>query len=82
MILFVFFQFLLFFPPDLYDRIVVSPSLRFSHTSNSFCSDTRPLSIDDEVVMSIDAEVLSSVNVEVVPSIDVEVLVLFDVEVG
>ena len=80
--MFLFFQFLLFFPPDLSDRVVVSPSLIFSHTSNSFCSDTRLMLIDDEVVMSIDVEVLLSVDVEIVPSIDVEVLVSFDVEVG
>ena len=52
LIIFLFFQF--FFSPDLSDRVVVFPSLRFPHTSNFFCSDTRPVSIDGEVVASID----------------------------
>ncbi|KAF3594175.1 hypothetical protein DY000_02022266 [Brassica cretica] len=60
MILFLFFQFLLFFPTDLSDRVVVSPSLRFPHTSNSFYSDMRPVSIDGEVIASIDAGLLVS----------------------
>ena len=51
LILFLFFQFLLFFPPDLSDRVVVSPSLRFPHTSNFFCYDMRPVSSEDEVVV-------------------------------
>ncbi|KAF3552057.1 hypothetical protein DY000_02006696 [Brassica cretica] len=60
MILFLFFQFLLFFPLDLSYRMVVSPSLRFPHTSNSFCYDMRPVSIDREVIASIDDGLLVS----------------------
>lgn len=60
LILFLFFQFILFFPPDLSDRVVASPSLRFPHTSNLFGSDTRPVSNDGEVVASIDAGLLMS----------------------
>ena len=54
LVLFLFFQFLLFFPPVLSDCVVVYPLERFSHTSNSFYSDMRPVSIDGEVVASID----------------------------
>ncbi|KAF3513316.1 hypothetical protein F2Q69_00007069 [Brassica cretica] len=45
---------------DLSDRVVVSPSLRFPHTSNLFGSDTRPVSIDGEVVASINVGLLMS----------------------
>ena len=55
-----FFQFLLLFPPDLSDRVVVPPSKRFRHTSYSFCSDTRWVSIDVEVIVLIDAGLLVS----------------------
>ena len=78
MILFIFFQFLLFFPPDLSDRVVVSPSLRFPHTSNSVYSDTRLVSIDDEVVVSIDGDAVVSIDGEVVVSIDAGLLVSID----
>ena len=60
LIIFLFFQFLIFFPPELSDRVVVSPSKIFPHTSNSFCYDTRPVSIDGEVVVSIDTSLLVS----------------------
>ena len=60
LVLFLFFQFHLFFPPYFSDHVVVSSSKRFLHTSNSFCSNTRPVSIDGEVVASIDAGLLVS----------------------
>lgn len=54
MVLFLFLQFFLFFSPDLSDFVVVPPSKRIRHTSNSLCFDTRLMSIENEVVMSID----------------------------
>ena len=50
----------LFFPSDLSDRVVVPPSKRFRHTSYSFCSNARWVSIDVEVIVSIDAGLLVS----------------------
>ena len=70
LVLFLFFQFLLFFPLDLSDYMVVSPSTRFPHTSNSFCYVTRLVSIDGEVVVSIDSDLLMS--------FDIASVVLFD----
>ncbi|KAF3608591.1 hypothetical protein DY000_02048867 [Brassica cretica] len=37
---------------------LLTPSEKFPHTSNSLCSDTRPVSIDGVVVASIDVGLL------------------------
>ena len=60
LVLFLFFQLLLFFPPDFSDRVVVPPWKKFRHSSKSFRSDARWMSIDDEVAGSIDAGLLMS----------------------
>lgn len=53
LVLFLFLQFFLFVSPDFSDFVVVPPSKRIWHTSNSLCFDTRLMSIENEVVMSI-----------------------------
>ena len=74
LVLFIFFQFLIFFPPDLSYRVVVSPSKRFPHTLNSLCSDTRPVSIDGEVVALIDAGLLMSFDIAYVGHVSISLL--------